>query len=48
MDLEEESKWLIVFFYVYMYMLEKVYVFSIYLFIYFMILDESWGYLIDV
>lgn len=29
-------------------MLEKVYVCSIYLFMYFMILDESWEYLIDV
>lgn len=48
MDLEEESKWLIVFFYIYMYMLEKVYVCSIYLFMYFMIVDESWEYLIDV
>lgn len=47
-DLEEESKWLIVLFYTYMHMSEKVHVSSIYLSIYFMILDESWGYSINV
>lgn len=48
-DLEEESKWLVVLFYthMYMHMSEKVHVCSIYLSMYFMIVDESWEYSID-